>query len=249
MTRGYGDFAAVYDELTQNVPYGEIADYYAKILRETADVRRLLDIGCGTGNLTIRLKRLGFDVVGLDGSSDMLSEAMGKSPDIFWVCQDMTEIDIGEEFDAVISTLDSINHLESKAEIERCFRRVNKNLRLGGAFVFDVNTVYKHREILGKNTFVYDADGAYCVWMNEFSAEDNGVSIDLDIFFEEDDGSYTRGGESFREIALEVGELREMLGRCGFEVVKIYEYLSFDEPNESSEKLMISARKIGACTE
>lgn len=246
MTRGYGDFAEVYDELTQNVPYDEIAEYYAKLLRETADVKRLLDVGCGTGNLTIRLKDMGFDIVGADGSAEMLSKAAEKCHDIFWVCQDMTKLQLGEEFDAVISTLDSVNHLESKAEIESCFQRVNESLRLGGAFVFDVNTVYKHREILADNTFVYDVQGAYCVWLNELSKEDNSVFIDLDIFFEEEDGTYIRGGESFREIALPEDELRELLEECGFEVVKIYDYLSFDEPRETSEKLLVTARKMSS---
>ena len=242
--RGYGEFAGVYDELTRNVPYDEIADYYTKILEEAAVGKRLLDMGCGTGNLTIRLKEKGFDVVGLDGSSDMLSEAFAKNDGIMWICQDMTEIDLGEEFDAVVSTLDSVNHLESKSEIECCFKRVNENLRPGGIFAFDVNTIYKHREILGNNTFVYDAEGVYCVWLNEFSEEDNGVSIDLDIFYEEEDGSYTRGGESFREIALSDDEMREILEKCGFEIVNIFEYLTFNRPDEKSEKLMIAARKI-----
>lgn len=247
--RGYEEFAGVYDELTQNVPYDEIADYYTKILEETAEGKRLLDLGCGTGNLTARLKEKGFDVVGLDGSSEMLSEAMAKNPDVMWICQDMTEIELGEEFDAVISTLDSINHLETKAEIERCFMRVNENLKTGGMFVFDVNTVYKHREILGNNTFVYDAEGAYCVWLNEFSEEDNGVSIDLDIFFEQEDGSYLRGGDSFREIALTDEEMCEILRKCGFEIVKIYDYLTFDLPNEKSEKLLVAARKAAVLQE
>lgn len=241
--RGYADFADVYDELTQNVPYDEIADHYVKILGEMTGGKRLLDVGCGTGNLTIRLKKAGFNVVGLDGSAQMLSSAVSKDSGIFWVCQDMTEIELGEEFDAVISTLDSINHLESKAEIERCFCRINENLKTGGAFVFDVNTVYKHREILGNNTFVYDAEGAYCVWLNEFSEQDNGVSIDLDIFFEEEDGSYTRGGESFREIALENDEMQKLLRKCGFEITAVYEYLTMNKPSESSEKLTFCAKK------
>lgn len=241
--RGYGDFAAVYDLLTTNVPYDEIAEYYAKILCKITDGRRLLDMGCGTGNLTVRLAERGFDVIGLDASSEMLTIAAEKSFDVQWICQNMAKVELGEEVDAVISTLDSINHLESAEEIAACFAGAAANLKRGGAFVFDVNTIFKHREILADNTFVYDVDGAYCVWQNEFSPEDNGVSIDLDIFFEEEDGSYTRGGESFREIALSVDEMTRLLEENGFEVVQIYDYLTFNKFSENSEKLLFVTKK------
>lgn len=241
--RGYGDFAAVYDLLTINVPYDEIAEYYAKILCKITNGRRLLDLGCGTGNLTTLLAERGFDVIGLDASSEMLSIAANKSSKVRWICQDMTKAELGEEVDAVISTLDSINHLESAEEIAACFGSAAANLKRGGAFVFDVNTIFKHREILSDNTFVYDVDGAFCVWQNEFCAEDNGVSIDLDIFFEEEDGSYTRGGESFREIALSVDEMKKMLEETGFAVVEIHEYLTQNPPSEDSEKLLFVAKK------
>lgn len=241
--RGYGDFAAVYDLLTINVPYDEIAEYYAKILCKITNGRRLLDLGCGTGNLTTLLAERGFDVIGLDASSEMLSIAANKSSKVRWICQDMTKAELGEEVDAVISTLDSINHLESAEEIAACFGSAAANLKRGGAFVFDVNTIFKHREILSDNTFVYDVDGAFCVWQNEFCAEDNGVSIDLDIFFEEEDGSYTRGGESFREIALSVDEMKKMLEETGFAVVEIHDYLTQNPPSEHSEKLLFVARK------
>lgn len=241
--RGYADFAAVYDLLTENVPYDEIAEYYARFIREITSGNRVLDMGCGTGNLTIRLARRGFDMIGLDGSAEMLSFADEKMPEIQWICQNMAEADIGEEADAVISTLDSINHLENPAEIEACFKRAANCLKTGGAFVFDVNTLYKHREILADNTFVYDVDGAYCVWQNEFREKDGSVLIDLDIFFEEEDGSYTRGGESFAEIAFPEEEIRRMLENSGFEIVGVYEYLTFEKPSENSEKLLFSARK------
>ena len=241
--RGYGDFAAVYDLLTINVPYDEIAEYYAKILCKITNGRRLLDLGCGTGNLTTLLAERGFDVIGLDASSEMLSIAANKSSKVRWICQDMTKAELGEEVDAVISTLDSINHLESAEEIAACFGSAAANLKRGGAFVFDVNTIFKHREILSDNTFVYDVDGAFCVWQNEFCAEDNGVSIDLDIFFEEEDGSYTRGGESFREIALSVDEMKKMLEETGFAVVEIHEYLTQNPASENSEKLLFVEKK------
>lgn len=240
---GYGDFAEAYDALTFNVPYDEIAGYYAKILGAMTSGRRLLDMGCGTGSLTVRLMKRGFDVIGQDASSDMLTFAAAKSGGITWICQKMEDTELGEEVDAIVSTLDSINHLSDSAAVERCFRKAAENLKIGGAFVFDVNTVYKHREILGGNTFVYDVDGVYCVWQNTFEPADNGVDIELDLFFEEEDGSYSRGGESFREIAFSEEELRRMLEDAGFKVVNVWEYLTFSEPNENSEKLLFAARK------
>ena len=239
---GYVDFAEAYDALTFNVPYDEIADYYAKILCEMTDGRRVLDMGCGTGNLTVRLAQRGFDVIGQDASPDMLTFAAAKSDKVTWICQKMEETELGEQADAIISTLDSINHLPDRAAVERCFHRVAENLKSGGAFVFDVNTIRKHRETLGENTFVYDVDGVYCVWTNTFDPSDNGVDIELDLFFEEEDGSYSRGGESFREIAFSVDELREMLTKAGFEVVNVWEYLTFNKPYKNSDKLLIVAR-------
>lgn len=240
---GYGDFAQAYDALTFNVPYDEIADYYIKIIKSLAKGKRLLDMGCGTGNLTVRLAKAGFKVIGQDASEDMLSFAAQKSSKVQWICQSMTETELGEPADVIVSTLDSINHLQTRSDIAECFRLAAKNLNTGGIFVFDVNTEYKHREILGDNTFVYDVDGVYCVWQNEYSAEENRVSIALDLFFEEDDGVYTRGYEEFSEIALSNAEYVSMLEEAGFEVVNVYEYLTHNVPNDKSEKLLIAARK------
>lgn len=239
----YSDFADAYDALTFNVPYDEIAEYYINIVSSLTDGKRLLDMGCGTGNLTVRIAGRGFDVIGQDSSPEMLSYAAMKSSEVRWICQKMEETELGGEVDAVISTLDSVNHLPDKRSVLSCFKRAADNLKTGGAFAFDVNTIRKHREVLGGNTFVYDVDGVYCVWQNEFDPRDNGVDIELDLFFEEEDGSYTRGGDCFREIAFSAEELREMLEEAGFEVVNVWEYPTFNEANERSEKLLLSARK------
>lgn len=240
---GYGEFAAAYDLLTFNVPYDEIADYYAEILCKMTDGKRLLDMGCGTGSLTVRLAERGFKVIGQDASTEMLSVAAGKSSEVMWICQNMEETDIGGEVDAVISTLDSVNHLDGREAFLNCFRQAAECLPVGGVFVFDVNTVYKHREILGNNTFIYDVDGVYCVWQNSFDLADNGVDIELDLFFENENGTYSRGGESFREIAFSKHEYCQMLEETGFEVVNILEYLTYNIPKDDNEKLLISAKK------
>ncbi len=241
---GYKEFASVYDLLTENVPYDEIAEYYDEILTLLGAGRLLLDLGCGTGNLTVRMARLGYDVIGSDASEEMLSIAAGKSSEVRWICQSMTETDLYGAVDAAISTLDSINHLDTADDIARCFERVAMNMASGGVFVFDVNTIFKHREVLADNTFIYDVDGVYCAWQNTFCPGDNGVDIDLDLFFENEDGTYSRGGESFREIALCREDIEELLEKAGFKVERVYEYLTLDPPTENSEKLLFAARKL-----
>ncbi len=244
---GYGEFAGVYDLLTGNVPYDEIAAYYDGIIKSCGTTGSLLlDMGCGTGNLTMRLAALGYDVIASDASAEMLSIAVSKLTDnsIQYICQSMTETDLYGAVDVAVSTLDSINHLDSAGDIGRCFVRTAQNLNKGGLFLFDVNTVYKHRHILAENTFIYDVDGVYCAWQNKYSPDDDSVGIELDLFYENDDGSYDRGYESFREIALPQERYMAMLQRAGFEVLNVYEYLTLEHPTDTSEKLMFVARKI-----
>lgn len=238
---GYCDFADAYDALTFNVPYDELCAYYSQIIKRMTAGTRVLDLGCGTGNLTARLAKRGFELVGMDASEDMLKYAAQKSAEVMWICRSMEAGEFGVQADAVISTLDSVNHLPDRAAVERCFHGAAEALKGGGVFVFDVNTVYKHREVLADNVFVYDVDGVYCVWSNEFDASDNGVDIELDLFFEQPDGVYVRGGERFREIAFTEPQLRGMLEKVGFEVVNVWEYPTFNAPTDRSEKLLIVA--------
>lgn len=243
---GYGEFADVYDLLTENVPYDEIADHYcAMIQRFGAPGTLLLDMGCGTGNLTLRLAGRGFDVIASDASSEMLSIASSKlgAEKVQFICQSMTETELYGAVDIAVSTLDSVNHLESAGEIAECFARTAQNMNGGGLFIFDVNTIYKHRHVLADNTFIYDVEGVYCAWSNTYDPEDDSVTIELDLFYENEDGSYDRGYETFCEIALPQEEISALLTKAGFEVLAVYEYLTESAPTDESEKLTFVARK------
>ena len=184
---GYSVFAQYYDELTANVGYPKRADYLLELLARFGHQPGLtLDLACGTGSLTLELFRRGVDVYGVDASVEMLSEAREKcaeaGADILFLCQRMQDLDLYGTVNTVVCSLDSVNHLPGAEELEKAFQRVSFFLEPGGWFLFDANTPYKHEQVLGNHTFVYDMEHVYCVWQNRFHPGQGRVDISLDFF-------------------------------------------------------------------
>ncbi len=242
----YNSFAEYYDELMEDARYPERCRYILQTAERFGhDMGRTLDLACGTGSLTLELKKSGVDVFGADGSIEMLSEAMQKSLregfHILFVNMDMQELELPEKIDTCVCTLDSINHLIDKADVQKTFDGVSRYMNAGGLFIFDVNTVYKHREVLADNAFVTESERVFCVWQN-FMHENDIVDISLD-FFEEENGVYYRQSEDFSERAYSEAELRRMLEKAGFEVVSVCGDLSFEPPREDEQRAIYTARK------
>lgn len=247
MSAKYTKFAGFYDGLTQNVDYKKRAAYIAELLKRIGHAPGLtLDLACGTGSLTIELCKMGFDIFGADSSQDMLSIAQQKACEqgleILFLRQKMQELDLYGTIDTCICTLDSINHLTVKSDVQKAFEKVSLFMNPGGVFLFDVNTVYKHREILGGNTFIYDTADVYCVWQNAPEHDQNIVRITLD-FFEREGALYRRSGESFSERAYPHEELCTMLDKAGFELISVYGELSFEVPEKDSQRNVYLVRK------
>ncbi len=217
---GYGGFSCFYDRLTENVGYPARAAYFDELIRRWAarPAELVLDLACGTGSLSLELARLGYDVIGVDGSPDMLAEAMEKKlrqqADVLFLCQDMDGLDLYGTVDAAVCALDSLNHITDAGTVQQVFDRVSLFLAPGGVFLFDVNSLYKHREILAGQTFVYDFGDLYCVWQN--ACEDGEtVDISLDIFAQEEGEGYRRYTESFSERAYSHEQILEFIEKSG----------------------------------
>lgn len=245
---GYSAFSSVYDVLTQNVDYPKRAAYIADLLA-LGGIKGgiLLDLACGTGAMSVEMAKRGYEVIGVDAAGEMLSVAMNRAceaeQNILFLCQTMQELDLYGTVNACICTLDSINHLTEREDVQLAFDRVSLFTEPGGVFVFDVNTPYKHRNILANNTFVYDVDGVYCVWQNTLDGETDTVQIDLDFFEEIEEGLYERSQESFCERAYSIEDLEAMLQKAGFEVLAVYGELTTKAPEETAERVFITARK------
>ena len=242
----YTDFAAAYDELTANVDYRQIAAFIRKILAEHGITEGiLLDLACGTGSLASLFADYGYEVIGVDGSFEMLSEAMNKKilsgQDIVYLCQDMQDLDLYGTVDAAVCTLDSLNHVNDLTMLQKILNRVSLFLNPDGVFVFDVNTVYKHRQVLGNNTFVYDCEDVYCVWQNTLETDER-VKIHLDIFEQSGDG-YSRSEEEFCETAYSDSVLRAMLKRAGLMVTACYDDYTEALPGEKTQRVVYVTKK------
>lgn len=242
---GYVEFAQFYDRLTENIDYCEMAEYYIGFIRKHKGKGLLLDLACGTGSLTIALKNKGFEVWGADSSAEMLSIAQGKdNPDIFWLCQDMTRLNLSGKIGICTCALDSFNHLPSKKAFAKSLAAIARNMDKGGLLLFDVNSPFKHESILADNTFVYDLGDIFCVWENEFSKRENRVDISLNIFSEGKNGKYSRTEEFFSERAYPMEEIVEMLAESGFKLLEKREFLKKKAAAENNEKWFFAARKI-----
>lgn len=242
----YGQFAEVYDLLTSDIDYQGRAQYFDCLIQKQGGSRGiLLDLGCGTGSLSEEMAALGYDVIGVDNSEDMLWIAQQKKlesgHDITYICQEMTELDLYGTIDVVVSALDSLNHLTDYEDFCKAIAKAALFLHPDGVFVFDLNTPYKHREILANNTFVYDYDEVFCAWQNTL-LDDDIVQMDLSIFAQTEDGLFERMEESFAERAYSQEQVVAALNRAGLTLCAVYAEDSFSPPRPDSQRLIYAAR-------
>jgi len=244
----YEVFANFYDELTGNVEYEKRAEYFRTLLCAYGQKNGLLlDLACGTGSLMLQMVAFGYDVIGVDSSPDMLSVARQKAAEAeqepLLLCQKMQTLDLYGTIDAAVCALDSINHLTQPKDVKETFKRVSLFLNPGGIFIFDVNTLFKHKKILANNVFVYDFEDLYCVWQNRLDEKSYTVDITLD-FFEEEDGVYYRSTETFAERAYSLEKLSVWLKDAGLEIINIFEELTQTPPKEDTQRAVFVTRKV-----
>lgn len=239
----YNYFALHYDELTENVDYKVRSDYISGFFNKfgISENAFLLDLACGTGTMSLLFKEKGYRVIGIDLSSEMLSIADNKANGaIPFIKAEMQNFELSEPVDACVCCLDSLNHLNNLKDIRKTFECVYHSLKENGIFIFDVNTVYKHRNVLADNSFVFDEESYFLSWDNEL-IDDYSVRIMLD-FFVFNGNSYDRYSEEFIETAFETEDLLDALS-SHFDVLGIYDDLSYNKPEESSERLYFVCKR------
>ncbi|MBQ7455963.1 MAG: methyltransferase domain-containing protein [Clostridia bacterium] len=242
----YTDFAAVYDRLMRTVDYDTWARYYAALLKKAGVADGpVCECACGTGELTLRLARMGYRMTGVDLSQEMLSLAQQKARDqgltLPFVRQDMCRLALHRRQRAILCTCDGVNYLLTPERARRFFRAAYGQLVPGGALIFDVSTPEKLQNTLGNHTLgCQDEDVSY-VWQNAWRPRAHTVEMQLSIFVRQEDGCYERFEERQTQRAYSEEELRAMLEETGFARIRIYGGLTQRAPREGAERWHVSA--------
>lgn len=233
---GYGDFAYLYDELTGDVEYAKRCDYIEGIFaRHKLKPELICDLACGTGSVCVEMAGRGYDMIGVDISTQMLNVASEKSEgrNILYLNQDICDFELYGTVDAFTCLLDSVNHLTEDGDLEKLFSLVNNYLNPEGIFIFDVNTKYKFEKILSDNIYTYDADDVFYVWENNY--EDGLCDIYINLFKKDTDG-YKRTEQAHLERYYSHRELKNLAKKYGFAVEGIYDELTFNKPQKKSQR-------------
>lgn len=252
----YTSFASVYDTFMDNVPYEEWGGYIHSLLcRYGVKDGLVLDLGCGTGTMTEILAGYGYDMIGVDNSGDMLELAMEKrfasGHDILYLLQDMREFELYGTVRAVVSVCDSVNYITEPEELAEVFRLVNNYLDPGGIFLFDFNTEYKYREVMGDCTIAEDRGDCSFIWDNCYYEEEKINEYDLTLFIREgsdDNGAlYRKYRETHFQRGYTLEEIRELLSSAGLVFQAAYDMDTGEAAWEKSERICVIARECGKC--
>ena len=265
-TSSYQAFADVYDELMRDVPYDgwtqridrDIRKYGISIAKSAPTVnpeseadlleseRNLVaDLGCGTGIVTRKLHDLGYDVFGIDNSPEMLTRAYDadEGRQIMYLNQDMRELDLYSTIGTAICICDSLNYLTCDEDLEDAFAGVSKFLYPGGLFIFDCNTSYKYREVIGESTIAEAGEDVSFIWDNYYDEEENINEYDLTLFIKRGDGLYERADETHFQRGIEVRDIERLSAACGLEIVSILDSDTEEKVTDTTERIYAVLRK------
>lgn len=245
----YTGFAEFYDLFMDNIPYEEWSNYLISLLKEyNVNDGIVLDMGCGTGNITEFLARAGYDMIGIDNSEDMLMEAMNKrydsGLDILYLCQDMRDFELYGTVAAAVSICDSMNYIIDYNDLVKVFSLVNNYLDPNGLFIFDLNTIHKY-ETMGDCTIAENRETGSFIWENSYFPDKNLNQYDLTIFAKDEDERYTKFEETHIQRGYTLDEIKSALTEAGLIFIDSYSAFSKNPVSENDERIYIIAKEYG----
>ena len=249
----YEAMASFYNRYTYDINYEKQAAFLDRCFRRyvkasPAEHPIVLDAACGTGTSALSLADLGYDMIGLDLSPEMLQvaaeTAAAENKNITWICQDMCIMDLFGTVQAVFCMTDSLNHILRKRDLESFFRRVHLFTEPGGIFVFDALTEHYFRDIISGNVFCQEFDDSCCVWSGTYAPKTGRCTYDITCFEEEGrTGLFRRYSDTVVERVWPEAVLLQSLADSGLELLSVFRNTGFASCTAQDERRYYVCRR------
>lgn len=245
----YREMAYVYDLFMDDAPYDKWVSFAEALINKVDfPVKNIADLGCGTGEITIKLAEKGYTMTGVDLSVEMLAKAEQKAREkqqpVQFLQQDLRALEGLNNIDVAISFCDVINYIISRQDIKQVFRNVWEALSDGGLFIFDVHSLNHVENNLVNETFADVTDEHSYIWFCEAGNESGEMFHELTFFFKNED-KYERFDESHHQKTLSINDYEQYLEEAGFQIKGIYADFSLEKNDvqSDSERIFFFAEK------
>ncbi|MGY0694320.1 class I SAM-dependent DNA methyltransferase [Virgibacillus sp. FSP13] len=247
----YQQMAYLYDQLMLDAPYDEWVAVTKEIFKQSdKKIKMVADLGCGTGQITTKLAKTGFDMIGVDYSEDMLSYAEQRASNaglaVQWIHQDLRSLEGITGMDAVVSYCDVINYITTEEELATVFHHVANMLHEGGMFIFDVHSLYHVENHLVGETFALVDDAISYIWFCSPGEATGDMYHDLTFFVaDDDDDSYVRFDEYHHQRTFSIEVYQKLLQEAGFKIQHLFGDFSVRPKSvtDSTERIFFVAEK------
>lgn len=242
----YKEFSYFYDYFNYNADYDKLFRNITSMAKsQGVNTGIVCDLGCGTGELAFRFHNAGYDVIAVDNSDEMLDVLFDKRDEaeaygVQILKQDITELDMFGTVDLFTCTFDTVNHLEGAEKVQKLFDKVSLFMHPDGVFIFDMNTAYKHLNVLKNEAFDFLDDEADCYWQNTLYARENKTKISITI---NDKHAGEKYHEEFFEYFYSLEQIKDMLKKAGLEIITLIDGESFGDVKDDTQRYMFMVKK------
>ncbi|GEN46477.1 class I SAM-dependent DNA methyltransferase [Alkalibacillus haloalkaliphilus] len=243
----YKEMAQVYDELMNDAPYGQWIDFTKQAVKHYSKQTPsgLLDVGCGTGELSLQLAQQGYEVTAFDQSQQMIDHAMAKMEsehEIHFLKADATEFQLNKAFDLIVSYCDVINYLTDENSLTKAFNQIYEHLTDSGLFIFDIHGQGYIDFLLNSEMFSEVREDISYVWFCEETERSHEVVHDLTFFVQTEHELYKRFDETHKQRTFPVDQYKQLLSSIGFQEVTVCSDFSL-EYREDADRIFFICQK------
>lgn len=248
MSIPYGVFANYYDYLMVDVDYDAWVERILSAVRKYSPKGKILvDLACGTGNISNRLSRKGYRVTGIDVSEAMLMMAQDKAYEqnlkIQYFKQDMKRFKVHQKSEIITCICDGLNYLTTSEDLEQFFKNASAQLNGEGIMILDLSSVYKYENVLSKRTIAELDEHVSFIWENHYNSEKGLLEFDIAFFVPEPNTDLYRKLEEHHVQKAHSLEALDSAYQAYFDCLEILDGETGTAYQENSERWMIVLKK------